>query len=215
MTDPRTEHQKLLEEIDRRMSEAPDEAARAELAALRARLNSRDVRNLARDLEKTPPRRGNLSLEFSDPLLPVPLTAGACVVAAAIALFSIVSGLKSPIASIGAWTFNLWMVAAIAGTLSVTFSALSFMRTFSVRFDTTGMASRVSGNRWKRLRVGTMAWEEIRSLRERTEDRVLEVHAAGGATFEIPMRVANYAVLRQHLDNMVMLYGERPAAPGA
>ncbi len=215
MTDPRSEHQKLLEEIDRRMSEAPDEAARAELAALRARLNSRDVRNLARVLEASPPRRGNLSLEFSDPLLPVPLTAGACVVAAAIAMFSIVSGFKSPVASIGAWTFNLWMVAAIAGTFSVTFSALAFMRTFSVRFDTTGMASRVSGNRWKRLRVGTMAWEEIRSLRERAEDRVLEVHAAGGATFEIPMRVANYAVLRQHLDNMVMLYGERPGAPGA
>jgi hypothetical protein len=213
MTDPRPELQKLLEEIDRRMTEAPDEAARAELAALRARLSSRDVRNLARDLEKSPPRKRNLSLDFSDPLLPVPLTAGACVVAAAIALFSIVSGFKSPVASIGASTFNLWMVAAIAGAFSVLFSALSFMRTFSVRFDTTGMASRVSGNRWKHLRVGTMPWEDIRSLRERAEDRVLEVHAAGGATFEIPMRVANYAVLRQHLDNMVVLYGEPSGAP--
>ena len=214
MTDPRSEHQKLLEEIDRRMSEAPDEAARAELATLRARLNSRDVRNLARDLEKSPPRKSNLSLEFSDPLLPVPLTAGACVVAAAIALFSIVSGFKSPIASIGAWTFNLWMVAAVAGAFSVMFSALSFTRTFAVRFDTTGMASRVAGNRWKHLRVGTMPWEDIRSLRERAEDRVLEVRAAGGTLLEIPMRVANYAVLRQHLENMVTLYGERPLAPG-
>jgi hypothetical protein len=148
MTDPRSEHQKLLEEIDRRMTEAPDEAARAELAALRARLNSRDVRNLARDLEKCPPRRGNLSLEFSDPLLPVALTAGACVVATAIALFAVVGGFKSPIASIGAWTFNLWMVAAVAGAFSVMFSALSFARTFSIRFDATGMVSHVSGNRW-------------------------------------------------------------------
>jgi hypothetical protein len=212
MTDPRTEHQKLLEEIDRRMSEAPDEAARAELTALRARLTSRDVRNLTRDLEKTPPRRGNLSLEFSDPLLPVPLTAGVCVVAAAIALFSIVSGFKSPIASVGAWTFNLWMVAAVAGTFSVMFSALSFARTFSVRFDTSGMASRVNGRRWRHLHVGTMAWESIRSLRERAEDRVLEVRAADSALFEIPMRVANYAVLRQHLENMVILYGDRLAS---
>jgi hypothetical protein len=91
----------------------------------------------------------------------------------------------------------------------VTFSALSFARTFTVRFDTRGMASRISGRRWKHLHVGTMAWENIRSLRERAEDRVLEVHAAGAALFEIPMRVANYPVLRQHLENMVTLYGER------
>lgn len=209
MTDPRTEHQKLLEEIDRRMSEAPDEAARAELAALRARLNSPDVRDLARDLERSPPRRGNLALDFHDPLVPTAVTAGGCVVATAVALFAVVSGFKSPIASIGNWTFNLWLVAAMGGSFSVTFAALSFVRSFTVRFDTTGMASRVSGRRWRRLRVGTMAWESIRALRERAADRVLEVRAAGGAVFEIPMRVANYAVLRQHLDNMVTLYGER------
>jgi hypothetical protein len=209
MAAPRTEHQKLLEEIDRRMSEASDEEARAELAALRARLNSPDVRNLALDLEKTPPRRGNLSLEFHDPLIPTALTAGGCVVATAVSLFAVVGGFKSPIASIGAWTFNLWMVAALAGVFSVVFSALSFARTFTVRFDTAGMTSRVNGRRWQRLRVGTMEWESIRSLRERAEDRVLEVRAAGAAVFEIPMRVTNYPVLRQHLENMVTLYGER------
>ncbi len=209
MTDARSEHQKLLEEIDRRMSEAPDEAARAELAALRARLTSPDVRKLTRDLEKTPPRRGNLSLEFHDPLVPAAVTAGGCVVAAAIALFAVVNGFKSPIASIGGWTFNLWVMAAVGGAFSVAFTALSFMRSFSVRFDTSGMASSVSGRRWQQLHVGTMAWENIRSLHERAKDRVLEVHAAGAALFEIPMRVTNYPVLRQHLDNMVMLYGER------
>ncbi len=40
-------------------------------------------------------------------------------------------------------------------------------------------------------------------------DRVLEVRAASGEVFEIPMRVVNYAILREHLDNMVRLYGER------
>jgi hypothetical protein len=59
-----------------------------------------------------------------------------------------------------------------------------------------------------------MPWENIRSLRERAEDRVLEVRAASGELFEIPMRVANYAVLRQHLENMVTLYGERSPATG-
>src|SRR3569832_1079194 len=183
MADPRSEHQKLLDEIDRRMADAADETARAELAALRARLTSPDGRKLTRDLEKTPPRRGNLSLEFHDPLVPNAVTAGGCVVAAAICLFSVVNGFKSPIASIGAWTFNLW-IAAAAGALSVAFSALSFSRSFSVRFDTTGMASSVSGRRWEKLRVGTMPWENIRSLRERAGDRVLEVHAAGAELFE-------------------------------
>ena len=38
---------------------------------------------------------------------------------------------------------------------------------------------------------------------------MLEVRAASGEVFEIPMRVANYPILRKHLDNMVLLYGER------
>ncbi|HTU67063.1 MAG TPA: hypothetical protein VMF52_14035 [Steroidobacteraceae bacterium] len=211
MTDPRSEHLKLLAEIDRRMAEAPDDATRAELAALRSRLNSPDVRDMARDLEKTRPRRDDLVLEFNDPLVPTVLTAGGCLVATAISLFAVVGGFESPIASIGSWTFNLWVVAALAGVISVSLSALSFARSFTVRFDTTGMASRAIGKRWQGLRVGAMTWENIRSLRERAEDKVLEVRAAGEALFEIPMRVANYAVLRQHLENMVTLYGERPA----
>jgi hypothetical protein len=210
MTEPRSEHQKLLEEIERRLSDAPDDDARAELTALRDRLNSPDIRNLAKDLEVgRPRRRADLVLEFHDPLLPTLVTAGGCVVATAISLFAVVGGFKSPIASIGSWTFSLWFVAAIAGAFSVAFSALSFSRSFTVRFDTTGMTSRVSGKRWQHVRVGSMVWEEIRSLRERAEDHVLEVRAAGGAVLEIPMRVVNYPVLRQHLENMVTLYGER------
>jgi hypothetical protein len=89
------------------------------------------------------------------------------------------------------------------------FSALSFVRTFSVRVDTLGMASRTSGNRWRSLRVGAMVWKDIRSMRER-DDRVLEVRAADAHLFEIPMRVVNYPILRQHLENMVRLYGDRP-----
>ena len=53
-----------------------------------------------------------------------------------------------------------------------------------------------------------MAWEDIRSLKER-EDRVLEVHAAGGKVFEIPMKVVNFPILLEHLQNMVRLYGDR------
>jgi hypothetical protein len=51
-------------------------------------------------------------------------------------------------------------------------------------------------------------------LRERP-DRVLEVRAANGEMFEIPMRVANYVILRNHLDTMILLYGERSGAEQA
>jgi hypothetical protein len=34
------------------------------------------------------------------------------------------------------------------------------------------------------------------------------VRAASGEVFEIPMRVVNYRILKEHLDNMVMLYGD-------
>ena len=104
---------------------------------------------------------------------------------------------------------NLWIVAAFAGACSALFTALSFTRSFSVRFDTEGMVSRSSGARWRALRVGAMRWKNIRVAARTRQDGVLEVRAADGEVFEIPMRVVNYAILHQHLDNMVMLYGER------
>jgi hypothetical protein len=69
------------------------------------------------------------------------------------------------------------------------------------------MVTRISGGRWRTLYVGAMAWKDIRSLRERP-NKVLEVRAASGEVFEIPMRIVNYPILREHLDNMVRLYGE-------
>ena len=71
------------------------------------------------------------------------------------------------------------------------------------------MASSSSGPRWRRLHVGAMPWKNIRSLHERQQDRVLEVRAAGGEIFEIPTKLVNFAILRQHLENMVQLYGDR------
>lgn len=212
MNQPAGELQKLLQHIDELIAQAPDEASRAELQRMRARLDTPEMLDMARDLAGSKPARPDeLVLEFHDPLFPTVLTAGACVVATAVCLFAVIDGFKSQTAFFAGTQVNLWIVAAFAGAFSVLFSALSFMRTFSVRVDTLGMASRVSGSRWRQLRVGAMLWKDIRSLRER-EDRILEVRAADGAVFEIPMRVANYPILRQHLENMVRLYGDRPLA---
>jgi hypothetical protein len=82
------------------------------------------------------------------------------------------------------------------------------MKTFTVRFDTTGMVSRIQGARWAALHVGAMPWSEIRSISERS-DKVLEVRRANGKALEIPMRVVNYPILQMHLENMVTLYGDR------
>jgi hypothetical protein len=208
MDKPPTEHQKLLAELDRALGAAPDEATKAELLKLKERLLSPEVRDMARDLEGTRDRRGkDLVLEFHDPMLPTMVTAGGCVIAGAICLYCIVDGFESPGAGFAGTEVSLWIVAALAGAFTAMFTALSFMKTFTVRFDTAGMASRILGARWQALKVGAMPWPDIRSIHERA-DRVLEVRSASGRVLEIPMRVVNYPILQMHLENMVRLYGE-------
>jgi hypothetical protein len=202
-------HQKLLQDIERLLAEAPDEASRRDLERLRASLNSPQMLDMARDLASGKARHsGTLVLDFHDPLLPSFVTAAGGVIAAAICLYAVTLGFERPAIIVGGTVLNLWIVAAFSGALSAAFTALSFSRTFTVRFNTEGMLSRTSGQRWRRLNTGAMSWKNIRSLRERASDRVLEVRAASGEVFEIPMRVVNYRILKEHLDNMVMLYGD-------
>jgi hypothetical protein len=211
MEKPPAEHQKVLEDLERLMSEATDEASRAEIQRLRDSLNTPEMIEMVRAAErKDSSRDKNPVLEFHDPLLPAYLTATGSVAAGAICLYAVVLGFDAPVVVVGGKALNPWIVAALSGAVSVAFTALSLTRSFSVRFDVDGMASRVSGSRWRRLSIGAMPWKSIRSLRERQQDRVLEVHAFGGEVFEIPMRVVNYPILRHHLDNMVMLYGGAP-----
>ena len=210
MNRPPSEHQKLLQHIDQLLAEAPDEASRLELQRLRDRVTAPEMVEMARELESSRPRQdGNLALEFHDPLLPTALTATGCVIATTVCLFAIVQGFQSPLAWVMGTQVNLWVVAAFAGACSVMFSALSFMRPFSIRFDTEGMISRTSGARWRRLHTGAMRWKNIRALTERA-DGVLQVTSASGEAFEIPLRVVNYPILHQHLENMVRLYGDNP-----
>jgi len=210
MNDSPTEHQKLLLDIEQMIADAPDAAARRELQSLRDRLNSPELLALARERRHGDGRQADdLVLEFHDPLLPTALTASACVIATAVCLFAIVSSFGGTAAIISGSPLKLWLIAALAGALSVLFTALSFMRSFTVRFDAAGMVSRVNGARWKRLQVGAMPWKDIRAIRERP-DQVLEVRSASGALFEIPLCVVNYPILQSHLENMVMLYGDRP-----
>jgi hypothetical protein len=210
MNQPPNERNKTLLEIDRLLAEAPDEAARAELLRLRERLDAPELRDVARELEGGQPRpKGNLVLEFHDPLLPGLFTATGCVVSAAVCLFAVLEGFSRSAIVVGGTPINLWIVAAFAGACSALFTALSFQRSFSVRFDTEGMMATSNGARWRALRVGAIRWPSIRALHERPADGVLEVRAADGAVLELPMRVVNYPILHQHLENMVMLYGER------
>ncbi len=209
MNQPTGELQKLLQHIDQQIAQATDEDTRQELQQLRERLNTPEMRDLARAMSGSRPSNpADLVLEFHDPLLPTVVTAAACVIAAATCLFAVVEGFKNVIASIAGQSINLWLLAVMAGGVTALFTAISFLRTFSVRFDTQGMTSRTSGSRWRKLQVGAMPWEDIRSLKER-EDRILEVRAAGGKVFEIPMRVVIFPILLELLQNMVRLYGDR------
>jgi len=201
------DHQKVLQELDRLLSEATDDASRDEILRLRNSLNTPEMIEMARAARKSASQRSSDPvLEFHDPLLPSWLTATGGVIATAICLYAVALGFQAPTVIIGQLPLNPWIVAVFAGAFSVAFTALSLTRAFSIRIDTSGMATRISGGRWRKLYIGAMPWKDIRSLRERP-DHVLEVRAASGEVFEIPMRVVNFPILREHLDNMVRLYG--------
>jgi hypothetical protein len=203
-----TEREKLLADIERMLAEAPDEASRRDLERLRESLNSPQMLDMAKAIETSPPRKASeLVLHFHAPLLPVPLTAAGCVFASALCLYAAMLAFSNPLILIGGKVMNLWLIAAFFGSLSVLFTALSFKRSFFVRIDTEGMITRHGGKRWRHLRVGDVRWKDVRSLQERA-DRVLEVRTAGGEALEVPMKLVNYKILKHHLDNMVMLYGE-------
>jgi hypothetical protein len=208
-----TERDRLLADIDRMLAETTDEANRKDLERLRDSMNSPQMRDMAQALEKAPRRRAeDLVLHFHAPVFPVPLTAAGGVLATAICLYAAMLALSNPLILIGQRVMSLWLIAAFFGSLSVLFTALSFRRSFFVRIDTDGMAARVQGKRWRHLRVGAVRWKDIRSLHERVKDRVLEVRTAAGEILEVPMKLVNYKVLKHHLDNMVMLYGDRSPA---
>jgi hypothetical protein len=205
-----TEREKLLADIERLLAEAPDDASRRDLERLRDSLDSPEMLAMARALETTPKRQASeLVLLFHVPLLPMWMTATFSVLASAMCLYAATLAWSHPVVTFEGRTVNLWLVAALFGAISLVFTALSFRRSFFVRVDAEGMVTRHGGRRFEHLRVGHMRWKDIRGLQERQKDRVLEVRAAGGELFEIPLRLVNYRVLRQHLDNMVMLYGDR------
>ncbi len=204
------EREKSLAEIERMLAETTDEASRKDLERLRDSLNSPQMRDMAQAAATSPKRKPDeLVLHFHAPQFPVPLTATGCVLTSAICLYAAVLAFENPLIIIGGKVMNLWLIAALFGALSVLFTALSFKRSFLVRIDTQGMVARSSGKRWRHLRAGDLQWNEVRSLHERTKDRVLEIRTANGEPLEVPMKLVNYKVLKHHLDNMVMLFGDR------
>lgn len=207
----RTEREKLLADIERMLAEEPDEAGRRDLERLRDSLNSPEMMDMAQALESAPKRAPDeLVLHFHAPLFPVLLTGAGCVLASATCLYAAMLAWSNPLIQIGGKVLNLWLIAALFGSLSVMFTAMSFKRSYFVRIDTEGMSARSHGKRWAHLRAGDLRWKDIRSLHERAG--VLEVRAAGGDVIEVPLGLVNYKVLKHHLDNMVMLYGDQAPA---
>jgi hypothetical protein len=204
-----SDRDKLLADIDRMLAETTDEASRKDLKRLRDSLNSPQMRDMAQAVEASPKRKPEeLVLLFHAPLFPVPLTAVGCVLATAICLYAAMLAFRNPLILIAGKVMNLWLIAAFFGSLSVLFTALALKRSYFVRIDTDGLAARSAGKRWRHLRTGDLRWKDVRSLVERSKDRVLEIRTADGGSLEVPMKLVNYKVLKNHLDNMVMLYGD-------
>ena len=210
MQNPPTEREKLLADIERMLAEAKDEPSRRDLERLRDSLNSPQMVDMARDIESSPRRKASdLVLHFHAPRFPVPLTAAGCVLASAICLYAAMLAWTNPLILIGGRVMNLWLIAAFFGALSVLFTAMSVKRSYFVRIDTEGMSTRVTGKRWAHLRTGDVRWKDIRALRE--QDGLLEIRTASGEVLQVPQKLVNYKVLKHHLDNMAMLYGDSAA----
>jgi len=71
MNQPQSELNKLLQHIDHLIAQAPDDATRKDLERMRARLDSPEMLDMARDLAGARPARdADLVLEFHDPCCP-------------------------------------------------------------------------------------------------------------------------------------------------
>src|SRR5258708_6055538 len=96
------DHQKVLQELDRLLSEAPDEASREEILRLRHSLNTPEMIEMARAARKSASQRSSDPvLEFHDPLLPTLVTATGGVIATAICLYAVALGLDAPTVVLG------------------------------------------------------------------------------------------------------------------
>ena len=81
------DHQKVLQELDRMLSEATDDASREEILRLRNSLTAPAMIEMARAARKSASQRSSDPvLEFHDPLLPSFVTATGGVIATAICL---------------------------------------------------------------------------------------------------------------------------------
>ena len=91
------DHQKVLQELDRLLSEAKDDASRDEILRLRNSLNTPEMIEMARAARKSASQRSSDPvLEFHDPLLPSWLTATGGVIATAICLYAVALGFQAP-----------------------------------------------------------------------------------------------------------------------
>ncbi len=169
---------------------------------------------MARELESSPPRGPrSLVLQFHDAAATAGVTAAGCVSRQRDLPVRRHVGLEpSADRRSAARHVNLWIVAAFAGALTALFTALSFTRSFSVRFDTEGMMSRISGTRWQHLRVARCAGRNIRSLQERDRIACSKCARPAAKCSRLPMKVVNYrdpqASPRQHGDVVRRAAGE-------
>ena len=92
-----TDHQKVLQDLDRMLDEAPDEASREEIRRLRNSLTAPEMIEMARAARKNPRSAAAIQvLEFHDPLLPSLVTATGGVIATAICLYAVALGFEAP-----------------------------------------------------------------------------------------------------------------------
>jgi hypothetical protein len=206
--DPQIAHEDVLRTLSELEQKAPDEASRMRAAQLRVELSSPAMMAVAKDLSRWDTARHKWwylkpVLRYHEHIVWPWMT--------------IIPGVVFAIAA----ATNVWWVlagdlaiesiryGAIFTAATVVFCYLATRRRFSVSCSSDQVASKAIGRRYAHLRTGTMPTVSLRDVKERRNDRVLELHDKSGLVMEIPMQVDGYDQMHVFLKNMASTFSRR------
>jgi hypothetical protein len=202
--DPQVTHDDIVRDLSLLERTAPDEATRRHAAHMRGELMAPDVVAMAKELadQKKPTRWWNAPpvMRYHVYIVPVWGPICACIVCV-FALIATTYGVITGGQSLGALRY-----AAMFGALAVGLYLVTRLRRFSVVADVDQISCIAIGQKYARLRTGSIPTNGVRDVRERIEDKVLEVYSHSGVALEIPMQVESYKSLLRLLRNFSSLY---------
>jgi len=185
---------------------ASDEASRRHAARMYAELSSPEFVAAARQAAKWQRRR--IVLRFHDYIIPVWWPLSGCI----LCVFMLIANVYGVVT--GSQPVYTLKYAMLFATIAAGCYLVTRLRRFSVISDGFEITCRAIGRRHAHLRTGTIQCKELRDVKERTGDKVLEVYGQSGLALEIPMQVEGYDGLHKLLRNLSGIRGGKVMPAG-